>query len=464
MKKKNSNTKDLATLVFKKLKGARVHSPIPTEEILNILFENLFYSSIKTEESDFIKVTITLINSKIPDPVPPKRIVKDRWEYIRFDESIEFNVKNIVKLSKAADPWSASLAVDFNAKNEIVIWGMIDQAVHYQSFLHYEAESGPEQPGLFQTSITGIGSLVVIFDYELIATLKQNVLISNYLNVFNRGPVHEMLKSHTINYLNEVRLFVNSEVDGEDVTFWEQYLFGIWTEALSRILIRIQSYQHGGAFIITNNFESDLDIKHKIKYDRLFTSICNLAKVTIDNHSYSNFIQAKYMDEGNDFLPMDLYLGESVSDFTKREHSDELKGAIRFIASLSCIDGLVVFDTDLKVKGFGTVIKNIELPEYVYLSKSPSPSANNILSVDPNSFGTRHRSMFSFCWKNPESLGFVVSQDGDIRVIARVVDKLIMWENIKVQQLLKSTYLKRVIKKKPVTTDSNHGIDSEPSL
>jgi len=53
--------------------------------------------------------------------------------------------------------------------------------------------------------------------------------------------------------------------------------------------------------------------------------------------------------------------------------------------------------------------------------------------------------MFSYCWNNLGSLGFVISQDGDIRAITRVNDKLIMWENIKVQQYSKSRKLKRLI-------------------
>jgi hypothetical protein len=51
--------------------------------------------------------------------------------------------------------------------------------------------------------------------------------------------------------------------------------------------------------------------------------------------------------------------------------------------------------------------------------------------------------MFSYCWNNNGSLGFVISQDGDIRAITRVEDKLVIWENIKVQQFIKSEKISR---------------------
>ena len=132
----NSTPKNLADLVFRKLKGAKISYPQPKEVILDELFEILFYTSIKTEEGQFIKVTVTLIDPNNPDPSPPKRVVADRWNFVHFKERIPFTVKNLVKLSKAADPWSSSLAVYYDSNNELSIWGMIDQAVHYQSFLN----------------------------------------------------------------------------------------------------------------------------------------------------------------------------------------------------------------------------------------------------------------------------------------------------------------------------------------
>jgi hypothetical protein len=146
-------------------------------------------------------------------------------------------------------------------------------------------------------------------------------------------------------------------------------------------------------------------------------------------------------DDSED-IPTTLYLDENISAFEKDETSDELKGVIRFISSLSCIDGLVVMNPELKVIGFGAVIKNIELPEFIYHSKTSNIKSGKLTQINPDNFGTRHRSMFSYCWKHPGSLGFVVSQDGDIRVITRIEDKLIIWENIKVQQLRKSQNLK----------------------
>lgn len=438
-----STPNDLAVLVHKRLNGAKISTPCPSEEILSLLFEIMFYASLKTEESQFIKVTITFIDPINPDPNPPSRIVADRWNHIAFEEKVLFNVKNLVKLSKAADPWSSSLAVYYNEEGELIIWGMIDQAIHYQSFLNYESDSGPEKPGLFQASITGIGNLTVMFDYELIANLKQSTLISNYKDVFNYGPISEILEKNVIGYRRKISSYLNDTYPDDDKRFWYNHLENIYKESLARILLRIQYYQHGGAVLITLKAGPDLSIKHKIRYDRLYKAIINNTIYTITNYNLSQTIHDDYLESSKKNMPINLYLEEAISDFEKEDTTSEIKGALRFISSLSCIDGLILLTPTLKVRGFGAVIEINEIPPIIYSSNTASINEAKLNPIESNHFGTRHQSMFSYCWNNIGSLGFVISQDSDIRAITRISDKLIMWENIKVQKFLRSEKLAR---------------------
>lgn len=442
--KSNSTPKDLAKTVFQRLKGAKISYPQPSQSILDTLFENIFYTSLKTEEGLFIKVTVTLIDPENPDPLPPKRKVADRWNFVHFEKKLPYTVKNLAKLSKAADPWSSSLAVYYD-KNQLFIWGMIDQAIHYQSYLNYEADSGPEQPGLFQTTITDIGCLNVIFDYELIASLKQNTLISNYIDVFRYGPVKEIISSYSLSLKQEIKKYIEKKFSSERYEDWDNYCQNLINQSISRILLRIKNYQHGGAILFCDINENDLDIKYNIEYSRLYESIKKLLKLTVSNSFYSNEIYDKYLEEDKDDIPTLLYLEEIVSNDEIRETQDELKGAIRFISSLSCVDGLIAVSKEFKVYGFGAVIKADTIPPFIYVSKTGRVNENKLQEQNSDHFGTRHRSMFSYCWSNNGSIGFVVSQDGDIRAIKRENDKLIMWENIKVQQYTRSRKLKRII-------------------
>jgi hypothetical protein len=354
--KLNTSTLELAGLVIDRLKNLKDNPRIPSFDLLTELFEILFYTSISREEKEFIKISVTFIDRKNPDPSPPARIIKDRWNAIAFESPISFNLNNVIKLAKAADPWSSSLAIDFNDNNELIIWGLIDQVIHYQSFLHNETDSGPAPPGLFQASILGLGNIMVMIDYELIANLKLNKIISNYPDVLERGEVHKLLKSFFKNSTKKIKKFLKREFPVELEFFEEESITNMFSTIISRILIKIQKYEHGGALIITNIISNDLDIKHKINYNRIANSIYNLYTSSLKRYNYRERLIDYYHDETKKKIPTELHLGEARSNIDIEETNDELKGIIRFIASLSCIDGLIVLTPELNVNGFGAVI------------------------------------------------------------------------------------------------------------
>jgi hypothetical protein len=49
---------------------------------------------------------------------------------------------------------------------------------------------------------------------------------------------------------------------------------------------------------------------------------------------------------------------------------DEITGCVRFIASLSCVDGLVLATPDLTIRGFGVEIRTKKEVEAAYLAAS----------------------------------------------------------------------------------------------
>src|ERR1700730_14464697 len=103
----------------------------PRLEVLEKLFETLFFASLRREETQPTSCRVAFIDRHKPDPKPPRRIVADRWQYFPFAEDLEFTVSSLVKLSQAVDPWGSTLAVDTDGHDELRIWGLIDQSVHF---------------------------------------------------------------------------------------------------------------------------------------------------------------------------------------------------------------------------------------------------------------------------------------------------------------------------------------------
>jgi len=62
------------------------------------------------------------------------------------------------------------------------------------------------------------------------------------------------------------------------------------------------------------------------------------------------------------------------------------------------------------------------------LSRRGNPTTRNLVAIE--SYGTRHRSAFEFCFRNQPSVAIVVSQDGGIKTVTRVGKHIYFWENI----------------------------------
>jgi hypothetical protein len=111
---------------------------------------------------------------------------------------------------------------------------------------------------------------------------------------------------------------------------------------------------------------------------------------------------------------------------------------------------------NLGVRGFGVEILYQAEPARVFTTKNRSAKRELLRKINYERFGTRHKSMMRYCNKNPASVGFVISQDGDVRVITQVYGNLVMWENIKLQLPDFMPYKKR--RKKIVSMqDANSG-------
>lgn len=427
---------DLAKTVFSEIK--RNNDEFPSEDILVFLFETLYFASIKTEEAESIIFNIVYLDPDDPDPDPPEREPQDRWGYVEFSEQIKFNIPNVIKLAKASDPRTSSLAIYHDGNDEIYIWGLIDQGNRYHDYVNYESEEGPERPGIFQASIEGPGFLVAYIKYQKIAELRVSRLVRKAVDIFSRGPIKNALNIGINRHLKLIQKEIGVGVYS-DQDHWDKNFAQYWYSTICRIILRIKSYGHGGALLISGiRAERGLNVKYPMTYDRLNNALVNRAVKLVESTYASDQIY-EYLEKEDD-IPIDLYLDENVSETELNNIRNEIDGSLWFISLLSRVDGLVLMNKNLVVRGFGVEIKSSTPPDIVYSCSTQVPNNLSLKEVDYNHFGTRHRSMMRYCWNYSGSVGFVVSQDGDVRAITKYDNKLVIWDNIKLQAY---TFIKR---------------------
>lgn len=423
---------------FPKHLAEHVHSQLasrkkepPAVKVLKKLFETMYFASLKREETQPISCRVAFIDRNQPDKNPPDNVTADRWQFFALADDLPLTVRNLVKLSTAVDPWGSTLAVDTDSAGKLRIWGLIDQSVHYSTYVVKESSSGPEMPGMFQAVIQGTGEIAVYKTYLLLGSLKQDTLVKGQQRVFQSGPVHSKLMKSIKEFQRKVRKEVGDKLYNER-GHWDDSLEGHWLSALCRILIGIHKYQHGGAVLISDE-SAGLNPKYSLKYQRLADALFRVSVLSIKHTSYADMIHEKYLDQDADDIPTNLYLSESVDGTTLNDTNDELTGCVRFLASLSRVDGLIWLDSQLRLKAFGVEITVRQEPSKAVIAQNSQGTKTKTLNL--NDYGTRHRSMLRYCAAHSSSLGFVVSQDGDVRAITHVGNRVVLWDNVRIQSI-----------------------------
>jgi hypothetical protein len=421
---------DLSAVVHSRM--ISLHRPCPSLDALRELFQILFNASLHREESSDLLFDIVVLEAANPDPNPPIRPTYDRSAAYVFSTPLGANIANIVKLARASDPRASSFACDYDQQRGWYIWGMVDQSNQYYSFLNRATTSGSMRPGLFQASIAGAGHLVIYVEYEKLAELIIDRLVSRTHDVFWRGPVHNKLLPGINSYISKVASTVGLPMFNKR-GHWSLSLSDYWIASLCSLLLRIQGLRHGGALLL-NPEAAGLKIKYQLPYDRLQQSLLRRAILHIAHTDVSDKIFQEVLDTNSDEVPVDYYLEESISGTDITENDKEVDGALWFIACLSRVDGLIVMDKNLSVLGFGAEITLNEIPKAIIKAKSRFGGTKRGLVLDYEHFGTRHRSMMRYIGRNPASVGFVISQDGEVRAMTQVNGKVVVWDDLKLQR------------------------------
>jgi hypothetical protein len=404
--------KDLAKHVHSVLNSA-ARTFLPPLHTLEELFEHLYFASLQQEEAENVTCRVAFIDRQnLEQAEHPKNV----WRFYPLSPDIAFTTRNLTKLSKGADPWASTLAVGVNAKGDLRIWGLFDQTVHENTFIFQETHKGITAPGMFQSSVEGVGEIAAFNGNIFLGRLRQNVMATKELAVLDYGPIHQKLSQS-----------IRGHKAG--VSHSDSSLERRWLSTLSRILIGIRRYRHGGAVLLSDN-PRGLEVRYNLQYARLSEALDRVTSL----YRRSDSMHSRIWGSKRRSLPMSLYLDESILESDIRQTENEITGCVRFLSSLSRVDGLLWFKRNLTLQGFGVLVQGTSGPQMVF--RANNAHSTDLTEIDVQNFGTRHRSMMRYCSQNADAVGFVVSQDGDVRAITSQNEKVILWESIRLQRLL----------------------------
>jgi hypothetical protein len=170
----------------------------------------------------------------------------------------------------------------------------------------------------------------------------------------------------------------------------------VWLTLLGSVL----EYRRGGTFVVLDRpAESGLlAMKHTVTADSLPSLL-------------REFLVSRQRAASRDAPPRD----RSLADLSQQLVLRRVRSFTRMLGRLSTVDGCVVLDRGMNLVGFGAKIKADEAASRSPLTFRASREYPNEEALS-HRHGTRHHSALQLVKARPNSLAFVVSQDGDLRV------------------------------------------------
>jgi len=403
----------------------RLEYSSPNAATLGALVRAAYLATLRTEEGRFVRGSLTFAHPGRPDMRRPSLRRADYPLFTAFDEAVPLAVEGLVKLSRAVDSWSGSIAVYGKRASDLVAWGVVDQIVHSNIRLNRESESGFAHPGVVTVCMDGVGALSAYHGSLFLASLRQDRVVPQEESEVWSAPVARRIGP----FLRPIALRIGAAVEGAETGVMLEYLLlQEWAATIARICIGLRRAGTGGALLVSPHPMADLlHVGHGLPYARL--GHAGLLRVL--DVAYQHAMEREVLREGQEkYIRSSLERTANFAETDATDRARELTGAVRLVTSLASVDGLVLLTPLLELVGFGVKIRTERRIGRVYVGRDFVRRGAGAACVDLSCFGTRHTSMLRYCRADPQAIGVVVSQDGQVRVVVTMGRSLTLWDNI----------------------------------
>lgn len=406
--------------------------------VLEAICTALYFASLKTEEAEPIGTSITFFDGPDLERYEQEGGGAGSWSLTRFGRRLPLGVEELVKLAQAIDPMFGTIAVAEDEQG-LFFLGATDQEIAYHRTMAGDDQELTRHAGTYHVTINSPGSLSVYVDDAILATLSHGELIDKFHRVLQEGLVAERIVEGLDRLDPQVyfvaaaeRLLPGVELRGYEALFPKLAKVEL-VRVIARLLARIQRYGHGGALLLIadglDGPDDGLDVKYPFRYGALFGALLD----SVTHRIFELVLLHEIAEAAGDGVPGALLVRVAENARRLQLANRGLEGAIAFLASQSRVDGLILIDGAFDVVGFGTRIVRQEPVQEVHIAGGPQAKAGGLSPRRADGFGNRHRSIFDYVASHPSALGFVVSQDRDVRAVLNADGQVVVWQNIRLQ-------------------------------
>jgi len=409
---------------------------LPRNDRLREFLEVAYHASLLTEEQRRIGFRLAFISPDVATKLAGPEELGRLFEPVGFDHPREFSVREILRLAPATDHTKVLICVwPMNHGGKagcriLRIWGLMDTGSSWMEFTAGESRSGVPPPNCLTVSSIEPGNLTFSREGTVLLSLKRGETIAPSRETLYRGPIASFLGEAGEALCRDTCEAVQAERYGLGATpddFPRQFYFRF----LERLLYHMREKLHGGALLVVKDTLSADDphlkklvmIKYPCDHDNVWALLVRSLALRRKHHQ----LHFKLYN-GSSQVPIGRYHEFSALEKTREVIDRRISDSVRLIASTSGVDGAVIITDRDRLLGFGAEITALPSLREVHIAVDHTGAQTTRVAME--SYGTRHRSAFRFCWENEDSVAFVISQDGGVKGAKRVGDRLIFWPDI----------------------------------
>lgn len=383
----------------------------PPQSVLVEILNACFFASLKQEEGRPIQFNLVLCGSaKLSNPAFRYSRYTKIFNLMRFASPRAFSVSELVRLAPACEPEKTLLLVSHvERKAGLCLWGIVD--------VGKDSSGSHVSLSELQVRVFAPGELKITLHGRTLCNYKNGQVLFPERSLVNSGFVYRFFKSTSLNLAREVMAATGQnlgrrihERDFRAIT----YLL-----TLQKIAERVQELKHGGCIFIVPEKRKPLHTEVKYPCNDRTIWTCLKGKLILHDQYYGT----------NSATPAQ-HDAETATSLQSQMQDVEngLRDALDTVARLTAVDGAVIVNRKLELIGFGAVVRLGQTAPYrVFRCEDRRATQKKKTAIE--SYGTRHRSAFEFCFRNQQAVAIVVSQDGGIKTITRVGKHVYFWEN-----------------------------------
>lgn len=394
---------------------------LPSPRALHEIVETAYHASFLHEEQRSLRFRLLVAAPTVLPTSMPRQLA---LQVLEFDPSRLLSDGELRRLAPAADFERTLIGVHAQGEGAPYIWGLASSGAHWLRDLQSgRARQSPVLPDALVVHVLSPGHLLLARGAAPLVEVQSGAIRESGHDVFRSEWLRRIFAPVRAEVMHLHRVAATESPEPAP-TLGDDVIRGVAQHMLRRALAAIRQARHGGTLIIVPPDDTagtdiaGLTLKYRFADQETRRRFRQLILALLSS------LAAAARGRGVAHVDWDFY--EQVQDQERFALEEAVVELGHLMASLAAVDGAVVMNQRFELLGFGGEITVAEPVRQIYRAVDLEAMCTRVEVVDGE--GTRHRSVYRLCMAHPQTLAFVVSQDGGVTVVHARDGRVLCWD------------------------------------